>query len=303
VHNCTDLSIEHPLTSLIVHVRRAMDIPVLGRRDTHSVHRYGSFWIFRIQRYNLVSALSCGQVLYEHTVRGIEHMIDNTHRDEEPGSVVEVTRPGSNCLESAMVIGLTGGIASGKSTVAEMFRELGAEIVSADTLVHRILQEDAAVRSEIVREFGREIVLPNGEIDRKALGRIVFSDEKKRILLEHIIHPKVIAQLERIAREFRRSGRGVLILEIPLLVESKLLYIVDKVIVVSAEQETQIERLMKRDSIDMEAAIFRIDSQMPLYEKARFADWLINSDCAFDLVKGQVYAVWQDILKRVAPRK
>ena len=200
----------------------------------------------------------------------------------------------------ALVIGLTGGIATGKTTVAGMLKDLGARIISADDLIHDMLQPKSVIWSAVVEKFGEGILAPNGQIDRGKLADIVFEDEEKKKSLEAITHPPVIKHLTNEAKRFRKEGEGILVLEVPLLIEAGCLGIVDKILVVSAEQETQIERLEKRYGIGREEAILRIRSQLPLSEKLKYADWVVNTEGTLEGTKKQVDKVWRSSQKSLA---
>jgi dephospho-CoA kinase len=225
------------------------------------------------------------------------------HEESEPVRKVRTERTGSFCARKALVLGLTGGIATGKSTVASMFADLGARVISADRVVHDLLKHGTPVWHEVVAEFGEEIVDSAGEIDRGRLGGIVFSDPEKRLKLESIIHPRVLGYLRAQAEEFRKCGQGVLVLEIPLLVEVSAFDLVDKVLVVTAEQGTQIRRLEERSGISSEEALRRITSQMPLSKKVQYGDWVVSTDGSLCSTKAQVYKVWKDIQKPLAQPK
>lgn len=204
---------------------------------------------------------------------------------------------------SAIVIGLTGGIATGKSTVAAMFKDLGAKVVSADELVHEMMRPGTDVWDSIVAEFGHDILSTGQEINRRALAEIVFKHPEKRSRLEAIIHPPVILRLSEIANKFRKYDTGVLILEIPLLMETSSESLVDKVLVVSAEQDTQIERLIYRYGIDELAAAERVGSQLPMHVKIEAADWVISTERSIDATMECVNSVWNHVQKLLAPRK
>ena len=207
---------------------------------------------------------------------------------------------GSFFVRKALVVGLTGGVATGKTTVAGMFQDLGARVISADEVVHRMLERGSDLWRQVRQEFGEEVLTPDGNIDRVRLGDLVFRDKGKRTTLEAIIHPPVIEYLQREAECFRESGQGVLILEIPLLIEAGALHLVDKVLVVTAEQESQISRLEKRYGIGREEAILRISSQLPLAEKVRHADWVVSTEGTLDSTKKQVERVWYEAQKLLA---
>lgn len=211
-----------------------------------------------------------------------------------------VERTGSFFARKTLVIGLTGGVATGKTTVARMFEELGAKVISADEVVHRLLDPGSEEWERIRREFGQGVLRGDGSIDRAKLAETVFRDPEKRQKLEAIIHPRVLDFLQKEADSFRRSGEGALILEIPLLIEAGALAMVDKVLVVTAEQESQISRLEKRYGISREEALLRISSQLPLDEKVRYADWVVSAEGTLGSTKKQVERVWCDVQKLLA---
>jgi dephospho-CoA kinase len=151
-----------------------------------------------------------------------------------------------------------------------------------------------------VQEFGNGILDHDRTVDRKSLGEVVFRDPDARKRLEAIVHPPVIEYLARESRRFRLSGSGVLVLEIPLLVETSSFSLVDKVLVVSAEQETQVRRLEKRNRVSREEAIRRISSQRPMTEKVKHADWVVTTDGTLRATKEQVSKVWDDIQNLLA---
>jgi len=222
------------------------------------------------------------------------------NRQDEPVRAEQSERAGSLYARRTLVVGLTGGIATGKTTVARMFKALGAEVLSADDIVHKMLQPGSDVWRAVVQEFGEDILAESGEVDRRELAAIVFRDPQKRLRLEAIIHPPILDFLAAEAKRFRDIGEGVLILEIPLLVETSSLGLVDKVLVVTAEQETQIKRLQKRYGITREEAILRIQSQLPMSEKIKHADWVVGTDGTLRSTRGQVERVWDAIQKSLA---
>lgn len=227
--------------------------------------------------------------------------MDAEHHDRaEPVRNRSFGRTGSFCARKTLVLGLTGGIATGKTTVARMLEDLGARVVSADAIVHQMLKPGSPVRHQVVQEFGHGIVKSNGDIDRAALGTVVFGDSDKRVKLEAIIHPPVLARLAEEADHFRSAGEGVLVLEIPLLVEKSAFGLVDKVLVVTAEQETQVRRLEKRSGITREEAVLRVSAQYPMSEKIKHADWVVNTEGTLRSTKQQVSKVWHDIQKLLA---
>lgn len=175
-------------------------------------------------------------------------------------------------------IGLTGGIASGKSTVAAMLRELGFDVIFADEISRRLLDPGQAAYDETVREFGREVVLPDGTLDRKKIATIVFADRSKLDRLNSIIHPRVEAQILKQFAEWDREGnRTVAFVEAALLVEAGYMKNLDGLVVIWCRPEQQMERLTGRGMTEEEARS-RIAAQMPVEEKLKLATYRI--DCS-----------------------
>jgi dephospho-CoA kinase len=202
-----------------------------------------------------------------------------------------------------IVAGLTGGIGSGKSTVARFFEEQGAVVINADEMAHRAIRRGSAAYDRVVSLFGKDILDPDGEIDRKNLGKIVFDDPNLLLELNRIVHPIVFEawrrKKEKIAGD---TPDAVVIFEVPLLVESGAHRMVDRVIVVRTERETQIRRLMSRDRIPRKEAEKRIDAQMSLEEKLRFADAIIDGDRDLEEVQKQVGKIYEE-LKRMSGKR
>lgn len=177
-----------------------------------------------------------------------------------------------------LVAGLTGGIASGKTLVAEVFKKLGADVIDADLLVHRLQEPDQQAWREIVDHFGKGILLPDRRINRRKLGDIVFPDAEKRAWLNACLHPKVFASFTSEVENIRKKKpHAIVIFDAVLLIETGYYKNMDKTIVVYAEQEQQIERVIGRDALSREQALARIRSQMPLSEKCRFAQYVIKN--------------------------
>jgi dephospho-CoA kinase len=193
------------------------------------------------------------------------------------------------------VIGLTGGIASGKSTVAAGFRALGAPLVDADELARRVVAPGEPALAEIALRFGPEVIASDGTLDRKRLGAIVFADPLARRALEAITHPRIAAlgrgELARLAAE----GHQVAIYEAALIVENRLEDGMDGLIVVSAPPAVQLARLMARDGVDQETAQARIAAQLPLADKVAAADWVIDNGGDREATAAQVAALWKQL--------
>lgn len=186
-------------------------------------------------------------------------------------------------------VGLTGSIAVGKSFVCECLRELGCHVLDADRTSRDVVAKDTGGLAEIVSKFGDEVLQPDGELDRKKMGSIVFADEEKRQLLNSIVHPRVFeAQNKWIEEVEKRDPNGIAIIDAALMIESGGYKRFDKLIVVWCEPEIQLQRLMARDGFDENTAKMRIAAQMPQDDKKRFADHLIDTSHGFDDTRGQV---------------
>lgn len=176
------------------------------------------------------------------------------------------------------IIGLTGGIASGKSTVAKVLAELGAYIIDADKVAHEIVKPGNPAWRDVIKRFGDDILNPDSTINREKLGEIVFGNNDLLDELNKITHPRVMEKFKDELQSIKTNNpNAIVILEVPLLYETHLERLCDLVIVVWVDRETQIKRLMSRDEINEEAAIKRIDSQLDLDEKAKKADYVIDN--------------------------
>lgn len=197
------------------------------------------------------------------------------------------------------VVGLTGGIASGKSLVSTYLRELGAQIIDADEIARRLVQPGGPVLREIVAEFGDAVLNADGTLNRKELGRIVFSDPAKLDRLNKITHPHILAEIKMLLDKHRESGSDrVAVLDAPLLYEVGGEGLVDEVWVVYVDYPTQLERLMMRDNLSEEDARRRIAAQIPLEEKVRRADKVIDNRSTPEETKRQVRRLWEELHRR-----
>jgi dephospho-CoA kinase len=190
-----------------------------------------------------------------------------------------------------MIIGLTGGIASGKSTVSNLIKLEGIPVVDADLIAREVVEKGETAYEQIVEVFGTEILTVDGTLDRKKLGSIVFSDEHKRLLLNDIVHPAIRVRMQEKIEQWKQEGFRTIVLDIPLLYESKLTYMVEKVIVVYVDQQLQKERLKNRDQYSDEEALARINAQLPLKEKITYADEVIHNNGSLDETKNQLLAI------------
>lgn len=176
-----------------------------------------------------------------------------------------------------ILVGLTGGVATGKSTVAKMFGRCGAVVIDADALAHQVVEPGEPAWRAIVKTFGKAVLNPDRTINRQALGAIVFRNRSKLRRLEQIIHPRVAREQARLTRQAARNDpKAVVIYDVPLLYEAGIDKRVDRVIVVTADRETQIARLKKRNGFTRAEALRRIRSQMPLKKKVAAASYWVD---------------------------
>lgn len=176
-----------------------------------------------------------------------------------------------------MNIGLTGGIASGKSFVSTYLSEKGLPIIDADKIARQVVEPGTPALEQIVNQFGEKILQTDGHLDRKALGSIVFASEEKRNQLNRIVHPAVREKMLHDAAAYKEEGYDTIIFDIPLLVESHLFHLVDQVWVVYVDEQTQLTRLMERDRSTREEALQRIRAQIPLDQKIQYGDQVIKN--------------------------
>lgn len=187
-----------------------------------------------------------------------------------------------------MILGLTGGIATGKSTVTGMLRERGIPVIDADQIAREVVEPGKPAYDAIVRHFGRDILLEDGQIDRKKLGEIVFSDESERQKLNAIVHPEVRRVMREEAETAEKNGASIVFMDIPLLFESKLQYMVEKIVVVYAPAAMQLARMMERDELEEEQAQKRLRAQFPIDQKREEADFLIDNSRTREETERQV---------------
>ena len=199
-----------------------------------------------------------------------------------------------------IIVVLTGGIASGKSTVAQLFKELGAYLIDWDVLAREVVKPHLKAWKELVEYFGREILNEDLTLNRKKLAEIVFGNEEKIEKLDHLTHLEIFKEDERIINEIRSSDPDALVIkDIPLLGEGKsplteLEFRIDKIVVVYANEENQIKRLIGK-GFTLDEIKKRISSQMPLKEKIKFADFVIYNDGSIEEIKRQVEEIYAEL--------
>lgn len=190
------------------------------------------------------------------------------------------------------VIGLTGGIATGKSSVARFFQTKGALVIDADQLAREAVEPDSHGLAEVVAAFGRGVLAPDGSLDRKRLGELVFSDSDRRSQLEGILHPEIKRLAEERITRAAATGHRVVFYVAPLLVEAGVTDRVDEVWVVTVRPDVQLQRLMLRDGISRDQAQRIIDSQMPLSEKEKYGRVVIDNSGTPAETNGRLAEIW-----------
>ncbi len=202
-----------------------------------------------------------------------------------------------------LLVGLTGGIATGKSTVSEILRELGCEIIDADRLARDVVEPEQPAWKQIVAEFGGGVVTAEGALDRKKLGAIVFADPERRKRLEAITHPAIRARFQARLDELTAQGfAGIVVFDAPVMIESGNYKHMDRLVVVVTDDATQAARLQERDGTDEAEGRRKIASQMPLAEKAQLADYVIDNSGAREATAAEVRRVFAALMADLRAR-
>ena len=201
------------------------------------------------------------------------------------------------------IIGLTGGIASGKTSVAACLQRLGAAVVDADLLAREVVEPGEAALAAIAASFGGRVLHPDGSLNRAALAEIVFSDPEARRTLEAITHPAIRARADQKLAALRDAGVQTAFYVAPLLIEAGNASRVDEIWVVYLDRESQLSRLMARDSLGREAALRRIASQMPMEEKRLLGKVVIDNRGTREALEAQVLRIWREELGKTLPGK
>lgn len=195
-----------------------------------------------------------------------------------------------------LLVGLTGGIGSGKSMVAQMFKQLGAYLIDADELAHKAVEPGHPVLNRIVEAFGPEILNPDGTLNRAKVGQQVFDSPEKREVLNSIVHPYVFMEEERQQKEItQKDPKAIVIFDAALLIETGSYQLMDKVILVTIDRQKQISRIMRRDGLSREDAVKRIGAQMPQAKKKSKADYLIDGGEPPESVEDRVRSIYEEL--------
>jgi len=196
-----------------------------------------------------------------------------------------------------IVVGLTSGVACGKSTVARFFRQMKVAVIDSDEIVSMLYAKDRKLHKRLISVFGTKIFdKKNKKIKKPVLRKIVFVDKKKLKKLNSIVHPKVYAEIKKQLKKSRKSKKKIVVVDIPLLIETKGKKLVDYVIVVKAKKKVQISRLRKRDKLTRKEALERISLQMPLSKKIKAADFVIDNSYSYAETKRQVKNVFKQLV-------
>lgn len=206
--------------------------------------------------------------------------------DEAPITVQIAKKSGENSM--SFILGLTGGISSGKTTVSDYIKQFNIPVIDADLVSREVVERDTEGLNEIIQSFGQQILKENGELNREKLGRIIFSNPKKRKLLNHILHPRIRERIISQKEKLVEKNEPLIVLDIPLLFEASYRSEVDAVMVVYVDRQIQMKRLIERNSYSLKEAENRINAQMNLKEKKRLADIVIDNSGTIDETYEQV---------------
>jgi dephospho-CoA kinase len=196
------------------------------------------------------------------------------------------------------VIGLTGGIASGKSTVSRFLKELGAVVIDADRIGHEVLRSDSVVRRELAAAFGEQVLTPGGNVSRCRLGKLVFGNPQALARLNRIMHPRIAARVEAQLERYRRDGVKVVMVEAALLLEAGWASLADEVWVTVASEATVLKRLKGRSGLSDVESRARLRAQLSVAERLKRADVVIDTDCRLDELRARVVGLWQELSSR-----
>jgi dephospho-CoA kinase len=198
----------------------------------------------------------------------------------------------------SFLLGVTGGIATGKSTVADMLSELGSPMIEFDLLARIVQQPGKPAYEEIVDFFGQQVLQPDGELDRKKISEIVFQDSEKLRRLEEMTHPRIHEEYEnQVERCIEENPRAIIQVVIPLLIEKNLQAMFDKLLLVYVPLHEQIKRLMKRDGISRERAESILSAQLSIEEKKKYADYIVDNSRTLDITRQQVVDLWEKLTR------
>ncbi len=278
----------------------SLTIPCFGER------RYG-----HAQDEDLVMALPAGMM--EKALRGMEALhrrgirypisyagAEQDHTTAFPTSYggIDQKLEAIRGKDNRLLLGLTGGIATGKTTVAKMLKELGASLIDFDVIARQVVEPGKPAWKDIVEYFGKQVLQEDDTLDRKKLSNIVFRDSQKRKKLEGFTHPRIHEEFVKQVNEIaEKDPEAIIQVDVPLLIEFNQQYMFHKVLVVYTPVEKQVERLVERDGITKEEAADRLKAQLPIDEKVEYADFVIHNEHSLEETKRQVEELWKKLKK------
>jgi len=196
-------------------------------------------------------------------------------------------------------VAVTGVLGSGKSTLAKILKDFGLPVLDADELSRNLVLKGSEVYNKIIKIFGNEILDSDGQIDRKALAKIVFNDKEKRLILESLIHPEVKKSFEYKTKELKEKGENMVVLDIPLLFEAKMEDVVDVVILAYAGKDTIFDRVRKRDNMSEEEIMLRLENQISLEEKVKKSHYVVNTEKSIEDLKSELHKIISEIRNNI----
>ena len=196
----------------------------------------------------------------------------------------------------SLLVGVTGGMGSGKTLVAAIFLEFGAYILDADAICRKLVEPGQPALKEISESFGKTIIDEFGKLDRKKLAQVIFGDSKKKKVLENILHPRVFEfEKQEYKNICQKNPKALVIIDAALLIESGNYMTMDKVIVVNADRKSQIKRVMGRTGWDRDEVVARINNQMPIKEKIKYADFVLDNFANEDFLRKKVKELYKKL--------
>jgi len=278
----------------------SLSIPCYGERRYG--HAQDEDLVMALPREMMTKALAGLEALYR---RGVRYPISYAGAEGDVGPMFPASYAGLEEMAVKlkgngrhMLLGVTGGIASGKSTVSDMLTELGSPLIDFDLLARKVVEPGTQGYEQIVDYFGKQVLQENGELDRKKLSGIVFGDMEKRKKLESFTHPYIYEEFfKEIEQITQKKPDAVIQVSVPLLIELNLQFLFDKLLVVYVRPETQAKRLASRDGISIAEAENIMKSQLSIDEKASYADFVIENEGSLEETKGQVQEIWKKIIK------
>lgn len=204
--------------------------------------------------------------------------------------------------EDVVLVAITGGIGCGQSSVAKFLEEMGVKIINADKMAHKVVNEEPEAKDEIRKNFGKKVFYRNGKLNRKLLGRIVFEDEAKTQLLNKIVHPRMVSRIIDEIEEARDAGKfKVIAIDAALIYEIHLEHMFDAVVVVSSRMKNRIQRIVTRDGLSEKEIRDRISKQIPIEDKVKWADFVINNNSSLEQLKKRSVSLYHKLIKK--PRR